>query len=75
MSKKEGHRLRHHSATVHERMNALCVVQEIIEWRGDPAHNMNINSNLVPFIKDLGHPGPFTPSITLTIEPKPNNTW
>ena len=32
--------------------------QECQEWSGDPAHNMNIYSNLVPSIKYLDHPGP-----------------
>ena len=35
--------------------------QECQEWRGNPAHNVNIYSNLVPSIKDLGHPRPLHP--------------
>ena len=32
--------------------------QECQEWSGDPAHNINIYSNLIPSIKNLGHLGP-----------------
>ena len=31
--------------------------QKCQEWSGDPGHNVNIYSNLVPSIKDLGHLG------------------
>ena len=51
------------------RWNSSC--QECQEWSGDPAHNVNIYSNLVPSIKDLGHSRPLHPLAHSPLSPSP----